>query len=75
MTEPHEPDEVPPQPPTPPQRSLGRRLVRSVFAPEVLKDGGRDAPLSPRGKLLFNGVVAILVIALVILFAITIATR
>jgi len=67
---------APPEPEPEPERpSLGWRLVKSVFAPDVLQDGGRDAPLSPRGKLLFRGVVAVLVLAIAVLFVITLAAR
>ena len=66
----------PPEPSDPaPKDSLGWRLVRSVFAPDVLQDGGHDAPLSPRGKLLFRGVVGLLVLAIAVLFVITLAAR
>jgi hypothetical protein len=51
------------------------RVVRSALAPEVLEDGGRDAPLTPRGKILFWGTVVVLVIAISILFVITLAER
>jgi hypothetical protein len=59
----------------PPKDSLGWRLVRSVFAPDVLQDGGQDAPLSPRGRLLFRGIVGILVIGIVVLLVITVARK
>jgi hypothetical protein len=71
VTDPTDPPEQGP----PPKDSLGWRLVRSVFAPDVLQDGGQDAPLSPRGKLLFRGVVAVLVLAIAALFVITLAAR
>jgi hypothetical protein len=47
------------------------RLVRSVFAPDVLEDGGRDAPLSPRGRIIFWSIVTILVVGIVILLLVT----
>jgi hypothetical protein len=47
------------------------RLVRSVFAPDVLEDGGRDAPLSPRGRIIFWSIVSVLVVAIVILLLVT----
>ena len=71
MTDPDEP----PEPPSPERPSLGRRLVKSAFAPDVCEDGGHDAPLSPRGRLLFRGVVAVLVVAIVVLFVVTLARR
>ena len=64
-----------PQEPRPERPSLGWRLVKSVFAPDVLEDGGQDAPLSPRGKWLFRGVVAVLVAAFVVVFVITLAQK
>ena len=47
------------------------RLVHSVFAPDVLEDGGRDAPLSPRGRIIFWSIVTILVVGIVILLLVT----
>ena len=47
------------------------RLVRSVFAPDVLEDGGRDAPLSPRGRIIFWSIVSVLVVGIVILLLVT----
>ena len=49
--------------------------MKSAIAPDVLEDGGQDAPLSSRGRLLFYGVVSVLVIAIVVLFAITLAQK
>jgi hypothetical protein len=57
------------------QESLGRRLVRSIFAPDVLEDGGRDAPLTPRGRILFWGTVVVLVVGIAVLLVITLAQR
>jgi len=47
------------------------RLVRSVFAPDVLEDGGRDAPLSPRGRIVFWSILSVLVVGIVILLLVT----
>jgi hypothetical protein len=47
------------------------RLVRSVFAPDVLEDGGRDAPLSARGRIIFWSIVGVLVVGIVILLLVT----
>jgi hypothetical protein len=55
--------------------SLGHRLIRSLIAPDVLDDGGRDAPLSPRGRILFWGTIIVLVVAVTTLFLITLANR
>jgi hypothetical protein len=62
---------------TEPERrgSLGGRLLRAVFAPDVLEDGGRDAPLTPRGRILFWGTIVVLVLAVGTLFVITLAER
>lgn len=43
------------------------RLVRSVFAPDVLEDGGKDAPLSPRGRIIFWSIVTVLVVGIAVL--------
>jgi hypothetical protein len=51
------------------------RLVRSVFAPDVLEDGGKDAPLSPRGRIIFRSIVTILVVAIAVLLVATAASR
>jgi hypothetical protein len=54
---------------------LLRRVVRSVIAPDVLEDGGRDAPMSPRGRILFYSAVAVLVIGIVVLLLVTASSR
>jgi hypothetical protein len=51
------------------------RLVRSVFAPDVLEDGGKDAPLSPRGRLVFWSIVSVLVVGIAVLLVVTAASR
>jgi hypothetical protein len=51
------------------------RLVRSVFAPDVLEDGGRDAPLSPRGRIIFRSIVTVLVVAIAVLLVVTATSR
>jgi hypothetical protein len=72
-----EPDDDRPEPPAPDRGPndgpppLLSRLVRSVFAPDVLEDGGRDAPLSPRGRIVFWSIVSILVVGIVILLLVT----
>jgi hypothetical protein len=77
-------DPTPPDPNDPANRpedpaaekpSLLWKVVKSAIAPDVLEDGGQDAPLSARGRWLFWGVVAALVIAILILFAITLAQK
>jgi len=49
------------------------RVLRSTVAPPVLGDGGHDAPMSPRGRILFWTTVAVLVLAIVVLFVATLA--
>ena len=49
------------------------RVVRSAIAPPVLDDGGHDAPLSPRGRVLFWGTVSVLVAAIAVLFVVMLA--
>ena len=71
----NEPGTPAPDPPPEERESLGGRLWRSVFAPDVLEDGGRDAPLTPRGRILFWGTIVVLVLAVSILFVITLAER
>ena len=44
------------------------RLARSVIAPAVLKDGGQDAPLSRRGRIVFWTTVTVLTVAIAVLF-------
>lgn len=44
------------------------RLLRSAIAPAVLKDGGQDAPLSARGRIIFWTTVTVLTVAIAILF-------
>lgn len=47
------------------------RVLRSTVAPPVLGDGGHDAPLSPRGRILFWATVGVLVLAIAALFVAT----
>jgi hypothetical protein len=54
---------------------LLRRVVKSAIAPDVLEDGGKDAPLTPRGRIIFWGVVSVLVIAIAVLFVVTLARK
>jgi hypothetical protein len=49
------------------------RVLRSTVAPPVLGDGGHDAPLSPRGRIVFWTTVAVLVLAIAVLFVATLA--
>jgi hypothetical protein len=54
---------------------LLHRVVRSAIAPDVLEDGGRDAPLSRRGRIAFYAVVTLLVTGIVILLLVTASSR
>lgn len=49
------------------------RVLRSTIAPPVLEDGGRDAPLGKRGRILFWGTVSVLGTAIAVLFVLTLA--
>ena len=62
-------------PPPEEREGLGSRLWRSIFAPDVLEDGGRDAPLTPRGRILFWGTIAVLILAVGILFVVTLSSK
>jgi hypothetical protein len=62
-------------PPNEEREPFGRKLLRSLLAPDVLEDGGRDAPLTPRGRILFWGTIVVLVLAVSILFVVTLADR
>ena len=62
-----------PEPPEPPDDGDARepllwRVLRSAIAPPVLEDGGHDAPLSVRGRILFWGTVGLLVVGIAVLF-------
>jgi hypothetical protein len=57
------------------QASLLFRVVRSAIAPAVLEDGGSDAPLSRRGRVVFYAIVAVLVVATVVLLLVTAASE
>lgn len=50
---------------------LVHRVIRSFIAPDVLEDGGRDAPLSRRGTFIFRAVVGVLVVAIIVLVLVT----
>jgi hypothetical protein len=49
------------------------RVLRSTIAPPVLGDAGHDAPLSARGRILFWATVSVLVLAIAVLFVVTVA--
>jgi hypothetical protein len=51
------------------------RVIRSAIAPDVLEDGGSDAPLSRRGKVVFYGIVGLLVVAIIVLLLVTAASE
>jgi hypothetical protein len=62
-----------PEPPEEEPEPLLRRVLRSTIAPPVLGDGGHDAPLSARGRILFFGTLGVLVVAIAVLFVLTLA--
>ena len=72
--EPHEPEpgDNPPEEERPP---LLWRVLKSAIAPDVLEDAGHDAPLTPRGRILFWGTIVVLTVAVAILFVVTLANR
>jgi len=70
--EPHEPGDPPPEEERPP---LLWRVLKSAIAPDVLEDAGHDAPLTPRGRILFWGTIVVLTVAVAILFVVTLANR
>jgi hypothetical protein len=63
------------EPPEDRREGLLHRVVRSVIAPDVLEDGGRDAPMSKRGRILFYALVTILVIGILVLLLVTASSR
>jgi hypothetical protein len=54
---------------------LLHRVVRSVIAPDVLEDGGHDAPMSRRGRILVYSLVGVLVAGIVVLLLVTASSR
>jgi hypothetical protein len=56
-----------------PQEPFFPRILRSMIAPDVLGDAGHDAPLSRRGRILFWGTVSVLVVAIAVLFLVTVS--
>jgi hypothetical protein len=74
------PDGQTPDDQTPDDRAQGQeplafRVLRSFIAPPVLGDAGHDAPLSARGRLMFRATVAVLVLAIVVLFLVTVSSK
>ena len=69
MSHPEKPDEEPDPRPEP----FLFKILRSTIAPDVLGDAGHDAPLSRRGRILFWGVVSALVVAIAVLFLVTVS--
>ena len=59
------------EPPEDRQEPFLFRMVRAAIAPPVLKDGGRDAPLSRRGRIIFWGIVTALVVGIAVLLVIS----
>jgi hypothetical protein len=62
-----------PSPEAEPREPFLPRLLRSTIAPDVLRDAGHDAPLSRRGRILFWGTVSVLVVAIAVLFLVTVS--
>jgi hypothetical protein len=75
LPDPEAGDQSPGSGPPENQEGLLHRVVRSVIAPDVLEDGGHDAPMSPRGRLLFYAVVGALVLGIVVLLLVTANSR
>ena len=80
MNEPNHPNEPPePEqgdpPPEEERPALLWRVLKSAIAPDELEDGGHDAPLTPRGRILFWGTIIVLTVAVLILFVVTLANR
>jgi len=74
--EPPAPEVEPPAPEVEPRREpFLFQLVRTAIAPPVLKDGGTDAPMSRRGRIIFRSIVAVLVVAIAVLLVVTATTR
>jgi hypothetical protein len=71
---PNEPEQGDP-PPEEERPALLWRVLKSAIAPDVLEDAGHDAPLTPRGRILFWGTIIVLTVAVVILFVVTLASR
>jgi hypothetical protein len=62
-------------PPEGQAEGLFHRVVRSVIAPDVLEDGGRDAPMSRRGRIAFYSIITILVVGIAVLLVVTASSR
>ncbi len=74
MSNPDAPDERgEPPPPSVRHEPFLFQLVRTAIAPPVLDDGGHDAPLSGRGRILFWGTVGVLVAGIAVLLVLTLA--
>ena len=65
MNDPREPEEH--------RENFLFRLVRTAIAPPVLKDGGRDAPMSRRGRIVFWATVGVLTVAIAVLLVASLA--
>ena len=75
MPDPEASDRSPGSEPPEEPKSLLHRVIRSALAPDVLEDGGHDAPLSRRGRIAFYGVVSILVVGIVVVLLVTVSSR
>lgn len=68
---PEDPRERPASEPDPSPEPLLFRLVRAAIAPPVLKDGGADAPMTRRGRIIFWAVVTVLVGGIAVLLLVS----
>ena len=75
QNDPNEPGEPPASEPDPRPEPFLFQLLRTAIAPPVLKDGGTDAPMSNRGRLIFWSIVTVLVVAIAVLLVVTATSR
>ena len=68
---PEDPRDRPASEPDPRAEPFLFRLVRTAIAPPVLKDGGADAPMTRRGRIIFWAVVTVLVGAIAVLLVVS----
>ena len=74
MSDPDGPDEQgEPSPPAVRKEPFLFQLLRTAIAPPVLDDGGHDAPLSARGRILFWATVGILAGGIAVVLVLTLA--
>ena len=71
MTEPQDPRDRPASEPDPRGEPLLFRVLRTAIAPPVLKDGGADAPMTRRGRIIFWSIVTVLVGGIAVLLLVS----